>query len=513
MTRNTQIRTRFAPSPTGFLHIGGLRSALTNYLFAKKYDGQFILRLEDTDQERLVKDSVKDIIDSLNWAGLKIDEGVIGVDEKGEIVEKGEKGPYVQSKRLKIYQKYAKQLVNQGDAYYCFCSSERLNEMRKQQQKQGEAPMYDRECYKLSDEQVKTRLKRGQKHVIRLKIPRERDFGAKVAVSENKNEGFTSFDDMVRGPCLFQNKLIDDQVLIKSDGFPTYHLAVVVDDYEMEIPHVFRGEEWLPSTAKHIILWELLGWKDKMPKFGHLPQLLNLNGKKLSKRDGDVSVRDFYKKGYLPEAILNYIALLGWNPKTTEEIFSLKDLEERFDEKKLNKAGARFDYKRLDWFSNYYIKQLEDKEYLKILKNQNFLENLKLDYEKAAKIALIQKERISKLGDVFLDIDYLIYDLEKFEKNLLGWKKMTDDEIKQNLQKAKEVIEKIDKKYFSSDRKNLEKITEILLEVAGENRGEFLWPLRVALTGKKQSVSPFECVWVLGKEKSIQRINKALALI
>ncbi|MBD3300470.1 MAG: glutamate--tRNA ligase [Candidatus Moranbacteria bacterium] len=495
MSKVNKVRTRFAPSPTGYLHIGGLRSALTNYLFAKKNDGDFILRLEDTDQGRLVKDSVKDIIDSLNWAGLKIDEGVVGVDEKGEIVERGEKGPYVQSKRLEIYQKYVDQLIEQGDAYHCFCSKERLDQMRKEQQKKGKAPMYDRKCCDLTDKEIQKKIEKGEKCVIRMKIPKGR---------------VIEFKDMVRGKLRFESDLIDDQVLLKSDNFPTYHLAVVVDDCLMEISHIFRAEEWLPSTPKHIVLWEMLGWKDKLPKFGHLPQLLNLNGKKLSKRDGDVSVRDFCKKGYLPEAILNYIALLGWNPKTREEIFSLKDLEEQFDEKKLNKAGAKFDYKRLDWFSNYYIKQLDDKEYLKILKNQKFLENVKLDYEKASKIALIQKERISKLGDVFLEIEYLIYDLEKFEKDLLRWKKMTDEEISGNLEKAKTEIEKIDKKYFSSAKKNLDKITEILLEAAGENRGEFLWPLRVALSGQKKSVSPFECVWVLGKEESIRRIEAAV---
>jgi nondiscriminating glutamyl-tRNA synthetase len=499
------VRVRIAPSPTGFMHIGTLRTALTNYLFARQNQGNFILRLEDTDQTRYVKGATENLIKSLKWAGLNWDEGVF-LNEQDKIVEKGEYGPYIQSKRLKIYREYIQKLIKVKKAYPCFCSSERLNEIRKIQQKKGQARMYDRTCLKLSKEEIEEKLKNKEKHVIRLKMP---------------NEGVTGFKDMIRKEVKIENKLIDDQVLIKSDGFPTYHFAVVVDDYLMKISHIFRGEEWLPSTPKHIVLFkyfkEIIDPDLIIPRFGHIPLMLSVNGGKLSKRHGDVSLRDFRKKGYLPEALINFIALIGWNPKTTQEIFSMQELIDQFDVKKINKAGAKFDYKRLDWFGAYYIKQLSINELYK--KTKKYFKKANIEEEKAKKIIKIQQERISKLSDILADLDYLFKPTEKldYDKALLFWKEMNKDEVKENLEKAKRVVNQDieDENQDSQDGldldfNDLDKIQAVLLEAAGDKRGEFLWPLRVALTGEKQSISPFEAVWVLGKEESLKRIDWAI---
>src|SRR3989339_2194355 len=287
------IKTRFAPSPTGFLHVGGLRTALYSYLFARKNNGVFMMRIEDTDQERFVEGGTENMIRSLKWAGLSIDEGV-DMGEEGNVIQKGDKGPYIQSQRLDIYKKYVQELVEQGHAYYCFCSKERLEEVRKNQELNKMPTGYDGHCRDLDVAEAQKRVMTGEKYVIRMKMPKT---------------GTTVVDDMVRGKVEFKNELVDDQVLVKADGFPTYHLAVVVDDHLMEVTHVIRGEEWLPSTPKHIQLYKMFGWD--LPQFGHLSMLINEQKQKLSKRHGDVSVEDFKQKGYLPEAMVNFIAFLG----------------------------------------------------------------------------------------------------------------------------------------------------------------------------------------------------------
>jgi nondiscriminating glutamyl-tRNA synthetase len=487
------VRTRIAPSPTGFLHIGSLRTALTNYLFAKKNNGVFLVRLEDTDRKRFVPGSTEDLVRSLRWAGLTWQEGV-DLDQDGKVIEKGDFGPYTQSHRLETYQKYVQELIAKEKAYYCFCSQERLEEVRKERTVAGMPPKYDRHCLTLPQSEIKARLKNKESFVIRLRVPE----GEQIV-----------FNDLVRGKITIGSDILDDQVLMKSDGYPTYHLAVVVDDYLMKITHVLRAEEWLSSTPKHILIYRAFGWP--LPQFGHLPQLLNLNGKKLSKRDGDVSVRDFIKKGYLPQAIINFIALLGWNPKTTEEFFSLKDLEEAFDFKKINKAGAKFDYGRLNWFNAQYLKKLSEKEYLEVSQRiweANHLPEQFLDQEKRERIALVQRERTGDPEKMFTEVEYLIRGEIDYAPELLFWKQMTTEEIKNNLEKAKQVIESLSDKEY-----NLASLTEALLVAAGDNRGEFLWPLRSALTGEKKSPSPFECAWVLGKKESIKRINQAINLI
>ena len=485
-----KVRTRFAPSPTGYVHIGNLRTALYAYLYAKKHNGDFLLRIEDTDQSRLVDDATFRVLDVLRWAGMNVDEGVM-LNEKNEIREIGEFGPYTQSKRLDIYQKYAQQLIDNNQAYYCFCTSERLEEVKKEQQKNKQAPMYDGHCRNISKEEALRKIEAGEKYVIRLKVPR------------NEN---VEFKDGVFGKISVSSNTVDDQVLMKSDGFPTYHLAVVVDDHLMEISHVLRGEEWIPSTPKHIILYKFFGWE--APKFIHLPHIVGENRKKLSKRQGDVSVKDFQDKGYLPEGLVNFLALLGWNPKTEEEIFSLKDLEERFDENGLHKAGAFFDVKKLDWINGHYIKNKSAEELLQLCKpyfqKYSKEKKIEIDEEVEKKIILIEKERIKKLSEITENIDFYFQEPE-YDRELLRWKKNTDQETIKALEKMKETIEKID------DFDKIEPIKDALFQAVEGKVGDHLWPLRVALTGEKQSPSPFEVAWVIGKNKSIKRIEESIS--
>src|SRR5690625_4374730 len=288
-----EFRLRFAPSPTGYLHIGGLRTALYNYLFAQHNNGKFILRIEDTDQTRYVEGAIENLVESLQWAGIKYDEGVFL--ENNKLVQKGDYGHYIQSERLDIYRKYVDQLIESGDAYYCFCSKERLDAVREEQKIKGLIPKYDGFCRSLTLDEAKKRIANGEEHVVRLKLPPSRDI---------------KFNDLVRGDIVINTDDIDDQVLLKSDGYPTYHMAVVVDDHLMKITHIVRGEEWLSSTPKHVYLYEVFGWEK--PTYVHLPTVLNKDRKKLSKRHGDVSVDDFREKGYLPEGLVNYLALVGW---------------------------------------------------------------------------------------------------------------------------------------------------------------------------------------------------------
>lgn len=305
------VKTRFAPSPTGYLHVGGLRTALYAYCFAKQNKGKFLLRIEDTDRERFVADGTLNILKSLEWVGLIQDEGVTR-DKKGEIIQKGKNGPYIQSERLDIYKKYIDELVDKGHAYFCFCSAERLEEVRTIQQKNKLPTGYDGHCRDLDPVEAKKRLQNGEKCVVRMNMPKE---------------GETVFFDEIRGEIRIKNCLVDDQIIMKSDGFPTYHLAVVVDDHLMGITHIIRGEEWLSSVPKHLQLYKYFGWET--PKMAHLPLLLNADKSKLSKRQGDVAVEDYRNKGYLPEAILNFVAFLGWNPGDERELFTLKDLIKR----------------------------------------------------------------------------------------------------------------------------------------------------------------------------------------
>ncbi|MFA6285093.1 MAG: glutamate--tRNA ligase [Parcubacteria group bacterium] len=488
---NSKNRVRFAPSPTGYLHIGGLRTALYNFLYAKKTKGEYFLRIEDTDQKRFVPGAIEKLIESLKWAGIMHGEGVF-VDEKGNVTEKGEYGPYIQSKRVGIYQKYAHQLVKEGKAYYCFCTPERLDSLRAVQEKAKLAPAYDKLCLKTySSEEVDEKIKNGEKYVIRFDIP---------------ETGETQFEDAVRGKMKFVNKNLDDYVLLKSDGYPTYHLAHVVDDHLMETSLVLRAEEWLPSTPKHILLFESFGWDP--PQYGHLSTILNKDTKKkLSKRDGDVSVEDFQKKGYLPEAVVNFIALLGWNPKTEQEIFSLDALAEEFDVAKLNKAGAIFDLEKLDWMNGLYIREKNIKELADLCRP--YLEKYKdkLSDGYLEKIVSVERERMKKLSDIAENTEFY-FDSPEMDAKILKWKDMSDEDLQNSLARSLEIFSGIEEKNWE-----LNNIKDKLMEAADpKNRGEMLWPLRVSLTGKEKSPSPWEVAWVIGKEESTKRINWAIKL-
>ncbi len=332
----SNIRVRFAPSPTGYLHVGGLRTALYNFLFARKSGGKFILRIEDTDRARFVEGAVENLISTLRWAGLEYDEGP-GIG--------GEFGPYVQSERTEIYKKHIDLLIENGTAYRCFCTPERLDQMRKAHDLNRGIPKYDRTCLRLSEKEIQDNVAEGKKFVVRMKVP---------------DSTMVRFSDIIRGEVEFSSEQIDDQVLIKSDGYPTYHLANVVDDHLMQISHVIRGEEWLSSTPKHVLLYQFFGWD--MPQFAHLPLLLNPDRSKLSKRQGDVAVEDYRAKGYLNEALVNFIALLGWNPGDDREIFAIDELEKEFSLEKVNKAGAIFNFEKLNWLNFQHLRRKSDDE-------------------------------------------------------------------------------------------------------------------------------------------------------
>lgn len=441
-----------------------------------------MLRIEDTDQKRYVEGAVEKLQDTLKTMGLNWDEG-----------------PFIQSERLEIYRKYAEQLVQAGKAYYCFCTPERLEEVKKAKMEAKQAPMYDGHCLELSEEEAKANLNSKKPFVIRLKVEKGRE---------------VEFEDLVRGKVKFATDTIDDQVLLKSDGFPTYHLASVVDDHEMTITHVIRGEEWLSSTPKHILLYQAFGWS--APEFAHLPLLLNLDRSKLSKRQGDVAVEDYLTKGYLKEAILNFVALLGWNPGegSTQEIFSLDELVEKFDLKKVHKGGAVFDIQKLDWLNAQYIKKLAvDELYnlsLEFWQKKDFFVNAseeKKSENYLKKVLTIEQDRLATLAAVGESNPFFFRDLQ-YGKELLRWKTMTDEDLKKSLEDSKNVLENISEADWT--RENLEKL---LLEKAGDKRGDLLWPLRAALSGVEKSPSPFELAWVLGKEETLKRLASAIGLI
>jgi glutamyl-tRNA synthetase len=485
-----KVITRFAPSPTGYVHIGSLRTVLYNYLFAKKNDGKFMLRVEDTDQSRYVAGSIENMLFVLASVGLIPDEWPNNPWEKG---------PYFQSERLHIYQKYIEELIKNDKAYYCFCRSERLDELRSEQQELGLATKYDQKCRYLSPEEIQEKLDSWASYCIRLKVP--------------KNE-VVVFDDMIRGKIEIHTKDIDDQVLMKSDGFPTYHLANVVDDYLMEITHVIRGEEWVPSTPKHILIYKAFWWTP--PIFAHLPLLLGKDKKKLSKRTGDVAVESYLEKWYPTEALLNYIALLGWNPKTTEEFFTLEELIERFDIENVHKAGAVFDVERLDWFSSKYIvnMSLEDlfSKLEAYLHKYDFplYEKIREEEEYTKKILAELRWRMKRFWE-FRELSRFFYEEPQVKQNLLLNEKMkieSFDIVKKWLQLAREIL---------SAKNNLfttpEEIKNIFIEniqKAEMKNGQVLWPVRVALSWEEFSPGALELIFILGREKSIQRIEKVL---
>lgn len=509
------VRVRYAPSPTGLQHIGGLRTALYNYLYARKLGGQFILRIEDTDQRRFVEGALENTLSFLKEFGLRYDEGPILLAEKDTendslgmlssrypgIYELGAKAPYIQSERLNLYQQYADELVERGAAYHCFCTEERLTALRERQEGAKLAPRYDRECLKLPEAEVRERREHGEKSVVRFKIPESGKF---------------TVTDILRGTIDADTGSLDDFVIMKSDGYPTYHLANVVDDHLMEITHVMRAVEWLPSLPKHILLYQAFSWE--APAFAHLSIILGKDGrKKLSKREGDASVDAFVEAGYLREALLNFVALLGWNPGqgSTQEIFTLDELIQTFSLEHLNKAGAVFDRAKLDWMNHEYIARKPDAELLTLIRSGNFLEK-KDWYLKAGeacktdafllKIIAIEKDRLKTLAEFGEENQFLFVDALDYPTVLLNWKENSPEITQKALEQALALAESL----TELDWENRMLVTEKFLSAAGEQRGDFLWPLRVALSGRERSPSPMDILWVLGRERTLARIQKAL---
>lgn len=485
----SDIRVRFAPSPTGYLHIGGLRTALYNYLFVKKNGGKYILRIEDTDRTRYVEGAIENLIDSLEWAGVKHDEGVL--TEDGAIVQKGDYGPYIQSERLNIYKKYIDELIEKGHAYYCFCTKERIEKVREQQKAQGKAPKYDGYCRSIDLEEAKQRVKNGEEHVVRLKLPAGKNI---------------EFNDLVRGKVTINTNDMDDQVLIKSDGFPTYHFAVVVDDHLMKISHIVRGEEWLPSTPKHIFMYEAFGWE--APTYVHLPTVLNKEKKKLSKRHGDVAVGDFREKGYLPEALVNYLALVGWSPEDNKEIFSMDELINEFSFDRVSKTGGVFDLDKLNWINGQYIREasLDRITELSIpyLLRDGYITNKDLEerYEWVKTMVSTVKDSISYVSEISdkVDIyfgDKIVPENDKVEQTLRGEQV---PKLFNAFREELDEINEIDQDFAKGVIKKIQKKTGI--------KGKNLYmPLRAMLTGQLHGPDMVSIILVLGKQNIINRIE------
>ncbi|MDD3766970.1 MAG: glutamate--tRNA ligase [Eubacteriales bacterium] len=476
-----KVRTRFAPSPTGYMHIGNLRTALYAYLISKSQGGDFILRIEDTDRERYVEGAIDIIYNTLRETGLLWDEGPdIG----------GDFGPYVQSERKAIYKEYAEKLIEKGNAYYCFCTKERLDTLRSEQEAKKLTPKYDRHCLELSKQEIEERLKNGEPYVIRQKMPQT---------------GTTSFNDVIYGTITVDNSELDDGVLLKSDGLPTYNFANVVDDHLMGITHIVRGNEYLSSTPKYNLLYEAFGWD--IPVYIHCSPVMKDHSHKLSKRHGDASYEDFIKKGYLKEAILNYIALLGWSPQGEREKFTLDELVQVFDINGISKSPAIFDEEKLAWLNGEYIRELRLEEF-----HEKALPYIKqaVDIDKidTMKLCELLQKRCERLSDIPEQIDF-IDKMPDYDTELYVHKKMktTPEMAKDVLFGVLEVLQSISD--WSQDS-----IHNGLMALVGEmglKNGQVLYPLRIALSGK--AVTPgggSELAVVLGKEESISRIKMAL---
>jgi len=485
-----RLRARFAPSPTGFLHIGGLRTALYNELLTRQQGGDFILRIEDTDRTRFVEGGIENICRSLKACGVVPNEGV-WMDAKGNVVQRGEFGPYIQSERVSRHKDYADQLIRMGKAYICFCSAERLEQLRKDQQLAGRPTMYDGKCRSLTHEESKKRVDAGESHVIRLKLPKE---------------GRVKIWDVIRDDVDFDWALIDDQVIVKSDGFPTYHLAATCDDHDMEITHVIRGDEWLPSTPKHIFIYEAFSWTP--PKFAHLPLLLNSDHSKISKRQGDVAVEDYLKKGYLPEALINFVALLGFNPTADQEIYSHDDLVSLFDLAKINKAGAVFNTEKLDWMNEHYLRSMPEERYLEL--TLPFIEAKTGDHTFADRCLRLVRDRVQKPSDVESLTASFFEDVFDLSAVKIPWKQQMSDEALSRLTGIRSLLTNVPESGFGTFAMLEETIRELMTQ-NGWGNGDTLWPLRVALSGLEKSPGPFELLWAYGKNRSLARIDAAIS--
>lgn len=479
---NDNPRVRFAPSPTGYLHVGGLRTALYNYLFAKHNNGTFVLRIEDTDRNRYVEGAVENLISALKWAGLDYDEG----PDVG-----GNYGSYMQSQRLELYNSFATELIEKGKAYYCFCTPERLKNLREEQEKQKlPQAKYDKHCLHLSKEEIENNLSSGLPKVVRLNVEPDQTI---------------IFDDIIRERVIFESNNVDDQVLIKSDGYPTYHLANVVDDHLMKITHVIRGEEWLSSTPKHVLLYDAFGWE--RPLFAHLPLLLNPDRSKLSKRQGDVAVEDYRDKGYLKEALINFVALLGWNAGDDKEFYFVDELIQSFSLERVNKAGAVFDLQKLNWLNAEHLRRKTDPELLEMLKAEIQKSKFNhLNYSDDFLLLIIQamKERVSFVREFIDNCTYFYeapneYEQKAVEKN---WKVETPE----HLQKLIEVFSSLNNPAKDDFEQALSKVAEEL----NVGKGKLIHPLRLAVSGQSTGPGMFDLLFILGKDEVIKRIKTAI---
>ncbi len=479
------VRTRFAPSPTGDPHVGNIRSALFAWLFARHNGGVFIVRIEDTDVARKVMGSVEVILESLRWLGMDWDEG----PEVG-----GDYGPYFQSQRLELYQEAARRLVEQGDAYYCYCSPERLEEMRAEQVRRKQPPGYDRRCRELSDEEWREKENEGITPVVRFKTPLT---------------GQTRFHDIIWGDVVFNNNTLEDLVLLKSDGYPTYHLANIVDDNAMKITHVLRAEEWLSSTPYHVLLYGAMDYQP--PQFAHLPMLLGADRSKMGKRHGSESVTDFREQGYLPEAMVNFLALLGWSLDDKTELMSRQQLIDNFTLERVSKTAASFNHEKLDWMNGVYIRSLEPEDFLQ--RSLRFLENdlpsevprpLSVDYIR--QIMPLVQERVKTLAGVSELTRFFFVDRLEYDAGLLITKGMTAESTRHAVEVARQRLAELP----SFDTESLEGMLRPLAVELELKTGQLFGALRTAVTGQTAAPPLFQTMAVLGRETCLERIDRAL---
>ncbi|MGN0993295.1 MAG: glutamate--tRNA ligase [Bacilli bacterium] len=473
-----KTRTRFAPSPTGYMHIGNLRTAIFEYLIAKHDDGDFILRIEDTDQTRRVEGATEFIYDTLRLCGFSIDEGPLNASEYG---------PYVQSERIEIYQEYAHKLVEMGKAYYCFCTEERLNELREVANLNKVPFMYDGHCKNISKDEALARIEAGEKYVIRQAMPKS---------------GETVIDDIVYGKVVIDNSVLEDQILLKSDGYPTYNFANVIDDHLMKITHVVRGKEYLDQTAKYNLLYEAFGW-DK-PKYIHVAMVLGEDGTKLSKRNGDASFMDLYNEGYLPEAIVNYLVLLGWSPNSNQEVFSMDELIREFSPERISKSSSQYDVKKLNWFNAQYIKKMSDDKYLELvipfLKEAYDLTNKSEEWIKH--LALIYKNHINYGKQIVQDVSLFFDNETKPSEECIEF--MKNDGVS-------EVISAFKDEVIAISEWNVPNISSAINNVKEKTgaKGKMLYmPIRIKTSGIMHGPELADTIYLIGKDTVIDRLSK-----
>jgi glutamyl-tRNA synthetase len=486
---SNRVRVRFAPSPTGDLHVGGVRTALFTWIFARQHDGDFLLRIEDTDRRRFQETSIESITESLRWLGLDWDEGP---DIGGPV------GPYFQSERLDIYREHANWLLENGHAYECFCSSERLDAVRREQQANKQPPGYDRHCRNLTGEQRQEYRDQGVTPVVRLAVPLE---------------GSTTVHDLLRGETVYENRTLEDAVLMKSDGFPTYHLAAMVDDFMMGITHVTRGPEWIPSFPLHVLIYQAFGWE--LPVFVHMPLILNPDGKgKLSKRQGAASTLMYKQDGYLPEAMVNYLALVGWAYDDREEFFSLSDLIEKFSIEKVSSSAARYNFDKLLWFNQHYINhtiELDDltRRSLPWLQEAGLIGDApegSSEYALARDAIALIKDKMKVLKEAPELTSFFFGEPDSYESDLLIPKKTEAATVLTALDRVREIVAELG----VEDEEALEGRLRTVADELGLKAGQMFMPIRVALTGRTVSPGLFETMKVVGKERSLERLDQAI---